>query len=154
MAVPSEYSILAPSSIFLKNIFVKSKLTLGNVVIFLTVHDWGLGYSNRFTLCIGCTLHPQNLINLPGSTTGCHTQVYGVRIIKESFPSTYLSTGAYPVELTFPANPGSLPLLSVAPLPRRDNPSVFRPDKSRRILIYYCPLSCGNPDSRVLQTLI
>jgi hypothetical protein len=36
----------------------------------------------------------------------------------------------------------------------RRNPSVFRPDKSRKILIHYCPHPGGNPDSEVLQTLI
>jgi hypothetical protein len=36
-----------------------------------------------------------------------HTQVCGVRIIDQSPPSIYLSTGAYPVEFTSPANPGT-----------------------------------------------
>jgi hypothetical protein len=49
----------APFSSALKTTF-KTKTTLGNVVIFPTVHDRGLGYSNRFTLCRGCTLYPQS----------------------------------------------------------------------------------------------
>jgi hypothetical protein len=61
LAVPSKYSELFPchgstlrvlcptlSSISQKP-FLKPKPTLGNVVIFPTVHDRGLGYSNRFT---------------------------------------------------------------------------------------------------------
>jgi hypothetical protein len=39
---------------------------LGNVVIFPTVHDRGLDYSNRFTFCRGCTLYPQDSINPSG----------------------------------------------------------------------------------------
>jgi hypothetical protein len=51
---------------FSENILWNQNLTLGNVVIFTTVHDRGLGYSNRFTLCRGCTLYPQDSINPPG----------------------------------------------------------------------------------------
>jgi hypothetical protein len=60
--MPRKYPLSTPSdtfSIFWKH-FIKPKLTLGNVVIFPTVHDRGLGYSNRFTLCRGCTLYPQH----------------------------------------------------------------------------------------------
>jgi hypothetical protein len=60
--MPRKYPPSTPSdtfSIFWKH-FIKPKLTLGNVVIFPTVHDRGLGYSNRFTLCRGCTLYPQH----------------------------------------------------------------------------------------------
>jgi hypothetical protein len=57
----------APFSIFQEH-FIKPKLTLGNIVIFPTVHDRGLNYSNRFTLWRGCTLYPQDSIN----PSGCH----------------------------------------------------------------------------------
>jgi hypothetical protein len=51
------------------------------------------------------------------STTDRHTQVCVVRTIEKSLPSIHSSTSACPVELTSPANPGSLPPLSVDPLP-------------------------------------
>jgi hypothetical protein len=55
-AVPSKYSARHPSPFFRKH-FIKPKLTLGNVVIFPTVHDRRLGYLNSSTLCRGCTLY-------------------------------------------------------------------------------------------------
>jgi hypothetical protein len=59
------------------------------------------------------------------STTDRHIQVWGVRKNEQSLPSIHSSMGACPLELTSPVNPGSLPPLSVAPVPWRENPSVF-----------------------------
>jgi hypothetical protein len=57
--VPSKYSVrhLSP---FFENHFLKTKTDIGLVPASSTVHDRGLGYSNRFTLCRGCTLHPHH----------------------------------------------------------------------------------------------
>jgi hypothetical protein len=62
------------------------------------------------------------------STTDCHTQVCGVRIIDHSLPSIHLNMGAYPVEYTSPANPSRLPLPSIVPVPQREKPKCF-PDR-------------------------
>jgi hypothetical protein len=64
---------------------------------------------NILILCRGCILHPQALIHPPWSSMDCDTQVCGVWIIEQSLSLINLSTGAYPVEYTSPANPGSQP---------------------------------------------
>jgi hypothetical protein len=111
IAVPWQYPLSTPPGtflhFFLKTLLYNQNLILGNVVIFTTVHDQGLGYSNRFTLCRGCTLYPHHPINPLGYITDRHTQVCGVRIIDQSLPSIHLSTSAYPMESTSPACPGS-----------------------------------------------
>src|ERR1041385_2324644 len=51
------------------------------------------GYSNRFTLCRGCTLYPPHSIHPPCVSTDHHTSVCGSRIIDLSFPLVCPSTG-------------------------------------------------------------
>jgi hypothetical protein len=53
-----------------------------------TVHDRGLGYSNRFTLCRGCTLYPHHPINPLGYHHGpSYTSMRGLD--NRSEPSIY-----------------------------------------------------------------
>src|SRR3954462_10911256 len=54
------------------------------------------GYSNRFTLCRGCTLNPPHSIHPSCVPTDRHTSVCGSRIIDHSFPLAYPSTGDLP----------------------------------------------------------
>jgi hypothetical protein len=80
---------------------------LGNVVISTTVHDRGCGYSNSFTLCRGCTLYPHQPINPPGYHHGPSYISMRGSDNRSKPPSISLSTGAYPMEFTSPARPGS-----------------------------------------------
>jgi hypothetical protein len=105
-AVPSKYSVRHKLH-FSRKPFINQNLTLGNVVISTTVHDRGRGYSNSFTLCRGCTLYPHQPINPPGYHHGSsYTSMRGSDN-RSKPPSISLSTGAYPVEFTSPACPGS-----------------------------------------------
>jgi hypothetical protein len=94
----------APFSIFQKH-FIKPKLTLGNIVIFPTVHDRELDYSNRFTLCRGCTLYPQDSINPPG----CHNRPSYKSMRgsdNQTEPSIYLPQyGCLPCGVNLPVKP-------------------------------------------------
>ncbi len=49
----------------------------GNCMAFPTVRNRGHGYSNRFTLCRGCTLVPQHLISSVGITPNHRNSVRG-----------------------------------------------------------------------------
>jgi hypothetical protein len=68
IAVPRQYppSTLPDTFLHFLKAFMKTKPILGWIATIPTVHDRRLGYSNRFTLCRGCTLYPQDLINPPG----------------------------------------------------------------------------------------
>ena len=50
---------------------------IGNCMAFPTVRNRGCGYSNRFTLCRGCTLVPQHLISSVGITPNHRNTVRG-----------------------------------------------------------------------------
>jgi hypothetical protein len=96
-----------------------------------TVHDRGLDYSNRFTLCRGCTVYPQSsgyslCGHLPRITSYATTST-------RSKPFAYVPLyGNLPYGVcTSPAHPGSLPPhSSITLVPHQETHSVFRPDKS------------------------
>jgi hypothetical protein len=95
------------SPFFQKTIYKTKNLTLDNVVISTTIHNRGRGYSNSFTLCRGYTLYPHHSINPPGYHHGpSYISMRGSNN-RSKPPSISLSTGAYPVEFTSPARPGS-----------------------------------------------
>jgi hypothetical protein len=124
---------------------------LGNVVIFPTIHDRGLSYSNRFTLCRGCTLYPQDSINPPGYHNGLsYTSMRGSdNRSKSSIHLPYY--GCLPCGFYLPGMPRQYLLQSVTPAPRRENPSVFRRLGICRDM--YCPILGDNPDSGVACTI-
>jgi hypothetical protein len=118
-----------------------------------TVHDRGLGYSNRFTLCRGCTLYPQSsgyslCGHLPRITSYAMTST-------RSKPFAYLPYyGNLPYGVsTSTAHPGSLPpRSSVTPVPRQETHSVFRRLGICHDMCFLLPKD--NPDSGAPRTLI
>ena len=65
----------SPFTLSFHQLFLRSNT--GNCMAFPTVRNRGHGYSNRFTLCRGCTLVPQHLISSVGISPSHRNTVRG-----------------------------------------------------------------------------
>ena len=81
---------------------------IGNCMAFPTVRNRGRGYSNRFTLCRGCTLVPQHLItSVRDKTPNNRNSVRGSSTVNLSL--THPSIGTSPHELGLPVKTNRQP---------------------------------------------
>ena len=81
-----------PKPLLFRNSFWKQNQH-HSTATFPTIHDRGHGYSNRFTLCRGCTLYPHHPGTLPWSSP-----IVG-QVTDQDSPDAHSNISAYPMSV-------------------------------------------------------